>query len=386
MKVSIVNARKAVTYNERANAIADGGLIDTQMSEETREARKKMNDESDTDFQPEEKQDESADEGHTDNEMNPAEISSERPTAPGGIAGGSEGALPATRIGPQLPKRNRPPTNSPSHRTKKALKKSNAVDPNICKLCGLSHFGNNGPCPHIGTEAQIRQMREALNHSQEPALVRDGALSYLESAHRVLIRQNKAMEREQRRNQLNPINLDGLTLTAVTNQAPQTTMQTMQPVVDLRPSNLGSNMGYQVPNLTARGIQGVPLAGSCIEGGSFGYPAPQSTLQMMQPVASAGASIQGNNYGCPAPHPTSTSMQPVAFARPFDQGNNPGYSTPRLTTQPMQGFAAAGMPGQVSDFGRPVHQSTTPTLHAVASAGVRNQESMLKPGGPELPS
>ncbi|KAK5164949.1 uncharacterized protein LTR77_009614 [Saxophila tyrrhenica] len=63
-----------------------------------------------------------------------------------------------------------------------------------CNLCGMAHFGSARVCPHIQSETQVRQMLEALKHSNEPEHIIYAAKKYLKGLKGSLVQIKKQKE------------------------------------------------------------------------------------------------------------------------------------------------------------------------------------------------
>lgn len=60
-----------------------------------------------------------------------------------------------------------------------------------CNLCGLAHYGIARTCPHIGSETQVILMIDALKNSREPLHLKEQALKYLRGVKGTLVQQKK---------------------------------------------------------------------------------------------------------------------------------------------------------------------------------------------------
>lgn len=160
--------------------MVDDDLPDSQLSKAARNARK--DEESDTDFQPEDRQ-ESADEADIDTDTaDAAELLTDQPnTSLSGIAGSSRPSAPRTG-----PPSHQPQPTRVVNSTINGQQRSKLALVEICKLCGLAHYGIPGVCPHLNSEAQIALMREAVSNSQEPPHICEAALKCLDDAQRAL--------------------------------------------------------------------------------------------------------------------------------------------------------------------------------------------------------
>lgn len=61
-----------------------------------------------------------------------------------------------------------------------------------CNLCGLSHLGHKGICPHLNSEAQLNILLNQLKESTESKELVDAATKYLKQVRAELVRKKMA--------------------------------------------------------------------------------------------------------------------------------------------------------------------------------------------------
>ena len=84
-----------------------------------------------------------------------------------------------------------------------------------CNLCGLSHLGHKGICPHLNSEAQLNILLSQLKESTESAELVDAATKHLKQVRAELVRKKMATS-HQREMEIDRVNraVSGLNGTA----------------------------------------------------------------------------------------------------------------------------------------------------------------------------